>query len=213
MPAAIASNTRYNDQTFSDLSLTNSGLESSSFYECDFVDCSLAETVFHSCRFVDCNFEGCDLSLIQIPSSVFSGVSFVASRLIGIDWTQVDWSAISLGDPVKFNKCVINHSTFIGLKLPGIKITGTTAKNVDFREVDLSGADFTGTDLTDTLFTNTNLSGADLTKARNYAIAAGQNTIKGAKFSLPEALSLLFNLDIELVNESGELEDYPVTAL
>lgn len=199
----LTSKTRYNDRAFSDLSQTKTRIESSSFYECNFDNCSFAETVFYNCRFVDCTFESCDLSLIQITSTVLSGVRFESSRLIGIDWTQADWNAISLGDPVRFTKCIISHSTFIGINLRKIKITDTTAKNVDFREVDLSCVDFAGTNLTDSMFANTNLSEADLTKARNYTIAPEKNNLKGARFSLPEAMSLLFNLDIVLVEEDS----------
>jgi uncharacterized protein YjbI with pentapeptide repeats len=82
-------------------------------------------------------------------------------------------------------------------------ITDTMAKDVDFREVDLSGVDFTGTDLADSLFADTNLTEADLSKARNYTIEPVKNILKGAKFSLPEAMSLLFNLDIVLVEDGS----------
>lgn len=199
MQTELASQTRYNDQTITDLSQTKTRLDLSSFYECNFDNCSFVETLFHSCRFVDCSFNRCDLSLIQITSCVFSGVRFESSRLVGVDWTQADWKATSLGDPLRFTKCIVNHSTFIGINLSGIKIIDTSAKNVDFREVDLSRVDFTGTDLTDSLFANTNLTGADLTRAKNYTIKPETNNLKKAKFSLPEAMSLLFNLDIVLV--------------
>jgi uncharacterized protein YjbI with pentapeptide repeats len=62
-------------------------------------------------------------------------------------------------------------------------------------------ANFTGTDLTDSLFLTTDLTEADLSSATNYQIDARQNTIQNARFSLPEAMSLLHGLDIELVEE------------
>ena len=70
---------------------------------------------------------------------------------------------------------------------------------MDFREADLTNADFSGSDLGQSLFLNTNLSEADLSTARNYHIAPEHNVLKGARFSLPEAMSLLFNMDIVLV--------------
>jgi hypothetical protein len=42
------------------------------------------------------------------------------------------------------------------------------------------------------------LTQADFTGATNYAIAASLNTLKKTKFSLPEAMSLLYSLDIIL---------------
>jgi len=48
------------------------------------------------------------------------------------------------------------------------------------------------------------LTEADLSKARNYLIDPGLNQLKKAKFSLPEAMSLLYNMDIILTG--GEFE-------
>jgi hypothetical protein len=48
------------------------------------------------------------------------------------------------------------------------------------------------------LFINTDLRQADLSEARNYQIAPGKNDLRGARFFLPEAMSLLYNLDIDL---------------
>ena len=73
--------------------------------------------------------------------------------------------------------------------------------DVDFREADLSQADFAGTDLSDSLFLATDLTEADLSRACNYRIDPSQNAVKKAKFSLSEAMSLLYSLDIVLVEE------------
>jgi uncharacterized protein YjbI with pentapeptide repeats len=126
---------------------------------------------------------------------------FEDSKVIGIDWTQADWRAPALGPPISFLKSVLNHTTFIGLKLHGIEIKDCMAAEVDFREADLSKADFSSTDLSKSLFSNTDLTAADLSHARNYHIAPQKNLIKQAKFSLPEALSLLYNLDIDLTDD------------
>ena len=103
---------------------------------------------------------------------------------------------------MKFIKSVISHSTFIGLNLADIRVVDCIAIDVDFREADLSRADFTGTDLTSSLFNDTNLTAADLSQARNYDIDPVQNIIKSARFSLPEAMSLLYSMDIELIDEA-----------
>ena len=104
-------------------------------------------------------------------------------------------------NPVGFFKSDFSHSTFIGLRLRGIQIRDCVAVDVDFREADLSQADFAGTDLSQSLFSNTDLIEADLSRARNYHIDPGQNVLRQARFSLPEALSLLYSLDIVLVEE------------
>ena len=74
-----------------------------------------------------------------------------------------------------------------------------TAKEVDFSEANLSEADCTFTDFTSSQFRHTDLSGADFRGASNYFIQPHLNTLKKTRFSLPEAMSLLYNLDIEIV--------------
>jgi uncharacterized protein YjbI with pentapeptide repeats len=203
MSSEIHSQAHYADQVFKGVRLRQAEIASSEFHGCTFAQCSFAESIFRRCRFVDCAFQQCDLSLAQVPDSVFSGTRFKDSKIIGVNWAQADWSAIKLGQPPGFYKSTISHCTFIGLSLRGMVVEECVAKDVDFREADLSKADFAGTDLSESLFIKTNLSEADLSGARNYRIAPGQNELEGARFSLPEAMSLLYNLDIVLV-EKGD---------
>ena len=188
----------YTEQTFKNITLNREIIEAKEFYDCVFVECSLAETVLRQCRFVDCAFKHCDLSLMRVPDSLFTNTQFEDCKMIGVDWTEAAWPREKFFDPITFSKCVLNHSTFIGLNLPEIKVIECMAHEVDFRETDLSQADFSHTDLAGSLFINTNLTQADFTSARNYTINAGLNTLKGTKFSLPEAMSLLHSLDIVL---------------
>jgi len=101
---------------------------------------------------------------------------------------------------MQFINCAISDYNFHGLPLGGIKITGCFAKDADFREADLSRAKLSGTDFTASLFGKTNLTGADLSHARNYAIRLSDNQVKNAKLSMPEAMSLLYCLDIKSVS-------------
>jgi uncharacterized protein YjbI with pentapeptide repeats len=194
----VGSHTHYTEQVFKELRLEQAELTSSEFYDCTFAHCSFTESVLRRCRFVNCAFQACDLSLVKWPDSWFSGSRFEASKLIGVNWTKAHWPAARLGEPLRFSKCVISHSTFIGLTLRGIHITDCVAHDVDFRETDLSQADFSGTDLSESLFSRTNLTEADLSRACNYHIDPSQNVLKKARFSLPEAMSLLYGLDIVL---------------
>jgi uncharacterized protein YjbI with pentapeptide repeats len=197
--ALICSKTHYTERVFERGEPEQIELVASEFDECTFVRCSFAESVFRRCRFASCVFEHCDLSLVQLPDSSFSACRFEDSKLVGVNWTEAHWPETRLWEPVHFSRCMINHSTFIGLNLKGICVTDCVAEDVDFRESDLSQADFSGTDLSKSLFINTNLTKADLSRARNYTIDAGQNVLKETKFSLPEAMSLLYGLDIDLV--------------
>jgi uncharacterized protein YjbI with pentapeptide repeats len=200
----ISSETRYSDQELRDLNLAGIQLDASVFLDIFFIDCSFVETTFKKCRFVNCEFKRCDLSLSKIPGSIFINTFFDESKTIGVNWAQADWTTRDLGRPIKFNNSALNHSTLIGLQLNGIQILNCQAVNVDFREADLSKADFSGSDLSESLFIHTNLSEADLSRARNYLIDPGLNELKKAKFSLPEAMSLLYNMDIILTD--GEID-------
>jgi uncharacterized protein YjbI with pentapeptide repeats len=198
----ISSHTDYSDQVFKAAYLENSKLVASEFYDCTFSHCSLVENIIQGCKFINCVFRECDLSLLQVPESSFSSTRFVDSKVLGVNWAQADWPTTGLGKPLKFQRSAISHSTFIGLKLKGIQIKDCVALEVDFREADLSHADFTGTDLSKSLFKDTNLSEADLSRARNYHIDPGQNVLKGTKFSMPEAMALLYSMDIVLIDKT-----------
>ena len=197
----IRTGTFYSEQTFKEIDLEQAQLASNEFHDCTFARCSFVETVFQACRFVNCVFRRCDLSLVQVSDCSFSATRFENSKVIGVNWARAHWPATRLGDSVHFHKCAISHSTFIGLHLRCMRIQDCVAVDVDFRECDLSQADFAGTDLADSLFLATNLTQADFSRARNYQIDPSQNIVDEAKFSLPEAMSLLYSMDIVLVEE------------
>jgi len=199
MTGNLQSQVIYAEENFKDLHLTQLELAGSEFTGCTFTNCHLVEAVLRDCRFVGCRFVGCDLSLAQLPGTSFTTTRFEKTRLLGINWTLARWPAAGLGDPVGFWGCGLNHSTLLGLSLRGLQLIDCAALEVDFREADLEQADFSGSDLSGSLFLHTNLKAADLSRARNYQINPSENTLSGAKFSLPEAMALLYNLDIELV--------------
>jgi fluoroquinolone resistance protein len=199
MNSEISSNKQFECQLFNSLNLGLIQFEQVEFIECEFSNCFFVETIFINSTFIRCRFENCDLSMIKIPGCTFSGIQFQSSKLLGIDWTKAQWGASLIEDPFVFDGCVLNYSTFIGLDIKGTQFRNCTCLNVDFREADLSDAVFNGSDLTDSLFSQTNLSKADLSRARNYNLNPQENNIDGAIFSLPEAMSLIYNLDINLI--------------
>ena len=197
--AAVNGEAEHADRTFDGLSLKGAVILSKQFYNCVFRNCDLTGANLRFCKFADCRFESCNLSLVKVDGSVFGGVVFKASKLLGVNWTGASWPRLTVTAPPQFLDCVISDSSFLGLSLRGAVIRKCLARDADFREADLSGADLTGTDFTACLFGKTNLTGADLTHARNYAIRISDNKVKDAKFSMPEAMSLLYCLDIKIV--------------
>ena len=197
----IVDGQEYYDQKFKDVRLEPEAVLTGTFTDCTFANCSFASVVFKNCRFNNCVFKNCDLSLAKISGSSFPSTSFEACKLIGIDWTQGDWSKLGFGNLLGFSECVLNHSTFIGVELSGIQIKDCIAVGVDFREANLSKVTFGTTDFAESIFGNTNLSKADFRQARNYSIDPGTNNLKQARFSMPEAIALLYNMDIDLDEE------------
>ncbi|OGR64944.1 MAG: hypothetical protein A2X30_04005 [Elusimicrobia bacterium GWB2_63_16] len=189
----------YADRVFSGLALKGAGLDSKSFYACVFRNCDLTGASLRFCKFRECRFESCNLSLARPRGAVFDGVSFKDSKLTGVNWGDAAWPKLKLAGPLSFQNCVLSDCGFLGLPLAGASIKNCLAKDADFREANLSGADLAGTDLAGALFGGTDLAGANLTGARNYAINVKENKVKDAEFSLPEAMSLLYCLDIRIV--------------
>jgi fluoroquinolone resistance protein len=189
----------YLEKTFKNLDMAGEDVKSCTFQDCNFIRCRFTETVFRNCKFSHCVFDDCDLSLMEVPNSSIGNARFVKSKAVGVNWAQAHWPDKSIWGPIEFNKCALSHSTFLGIDLTEMKMRRCEAINVDFRESNLSGADFKFTDLKDSLFLSTNLEGADLRYARNYQIDPSQNIIIKAQFSLPEAMALLYSMDIEIL--------------
>lgn len=170
------------------------------FEACCFKNCDFSDVVFKACKFIDCEFKQCNLSLTAWPQSRLSEVAFSDSKLIGIDWTRLDWPSLSFAASVSYKACQLNDGNFFGLMLAELQMLDCQAYRLDLREADLNQACFTGTELSASLFQKTNLSQADFIGASDYQIDIFQNTIAGAKFERLQALSLLESLDIELVD-------------
>jgi uncharacterized protein YjbI with pentapeptide repeats len=188
----------YEDYTFDGLALVGEKVRAKEFAGCTFVDCSFLETAFSACRFVDCDFVRCDLSLCRVEDCSFTSVKFIDSQVIGVNWTEASWPARGLFNAIGFERCALSHSTFIGLGLRRVEMVDCLAHDADFAEADLTQANCAGTDFQDSRFLHTDLSEADFTGAKNYAIAPNLNVLRKTRFALPEAMALLYGLDIVL---------------
>ncbi|HKJ27701.1 MAG TPA: pentapeptide repeat-containing protein [Anaerolineales bacterium] len=121
--------------------------------------------------------------------------------MIGINWASASWGRKGLTQLVKsidFKGCVLNYSSFFELELEKIEIVNCIAHEVDFSGANLKEANLRGTDFENSIFRHTNLEKADLVKAKNYMIPPAVNTLKKTRFSMPEAMALLYSMDIVL---------------
>lgn len=188
---------RFEDIDFGGGSLCNKYFLSCTFSRCDFSQADLSRNVFRNCR-----FEHCDLSLTRLDDSSMDDVLLADCRLTGIDWTLLKWRKPNARRkrrfPLAFRRCALSYGVFAGMELYEAVFEDCLLKETVFEDADLEGATFGGCDLTGAVFLHTNLQKADLSTACNYLINAAENSIRQARFSLPEAMSLLYAMDIRL---------------
>jgi len=165
------------------------------FEHCTFYKCSLKGCTFEDCSFEKCTFNECDLSLIKFKNTALSDVQINGSKAIGIAWHTA-----SNPITINFNNSKISYSSFFGKSYKKGQLINCLADEVDFTNCNLTQANFAGTDLKNAIFSNTDITQANFVGALNYAININNNKTKKAKFSLPEALSFLHNLDIIIVD-------------
>lgn len=189
------------EETYEGVDASGQHFVSVTFDQCEFSNCNFRQAIFEDCRFSDCTFERCDLTLASVPESRFGETSFKESTLIGLDWSRATWrnSKLKTPFPIDFKSCQLDHSIFAGLIAPELTILDCSAKELFCADANLFKADFSGSDLSGSIFQNTRLEKADFSSARNYSLDISQNVVKGARFSLPEALGLLYALNIEIV--------------
>jgi len=188
------------DKKFKNLDISSEVIEGVSFKNCTFNESKFSEASFTNCGFTNCALINCDLSLVKLHQTHFRDSFFDHCRMLGINWCQADWESRSLLSKkhVDFEKCLLDHSLFIGLDLTKTKFIDCKARQMDFEGANLSQVDFSGADLEGTRFINCDLSQANFTNAVNYTINAGYNKLHKTRFSLPEAIALLHSLDIIL---------------
>ena len=168
-------------------------LDSIYFDNCTFVKCDFSKSIFSSCKFTECTFIRCDLSLSILKNCVFNDVTFEKSKLIGISWSNCE-------EPfeAKFDSCNISQNSFHLMDLRQMKFINSLIKDSGFEECNLEKALFDNCDLELTAFINNNLKKSNFETSKNYLIDPKQNDLSKAQFSLPEALSFLSLLPIEI---------------
>lgn len=186
-------NADFTDQKFTEIDVRGAIVENRTFDGCTFLRVNFNGATFKKCRFSDCTFEQSDLSNLIITTSDFRDVTFKECKAVGVNWTT---AATVLH--LTWQSCALNYGNFSGLDLRKSTLQNCTARETDFAESNLSEANLRDTDFTAARFANTNLSKADLRQAKNYSIRPDSNKIIKAKFSLPEAMLLLYGLGIEL---------------
>lgn len=192
----LQSNTEYQDIQFRSEVYAEQEFNKVSFEHCHFINCDLSSSHLKSCSFEDCIFENCNLSTLHVDDCTFRDTSFTSSKLIGILWHECRQRGFSLG--IKFKDSSLNYSSFYGLDLQKCTFDTVSAIEVDFTEANLSKRVLHNMNLSGATFSRTNLKGTDFTTATNYLLNPAENTVKGAIFSMPEAMNLLYTFGVKI---------------
>lgn len=169
-------------------------LAGENYNECHFLGCDFSEVDFRGKRFQNCQFERCNFVATKLDGARFQDVFFSQSKLMGVDFTLCDSSFLEIG----FEKCLLRGCNFTELKLKGTKFIECNLRECHFVQCNLEQANFEKSDLEGSLFHNTKLDKANFAGAIQYTIDPLNNSLKGAKFSSPEALALLGGLGIKI---------------
>lgn len=186
----------YSDEQFSGLARGELVARGVTFLNCTFSDSDLMETDFNGAHLVECRFVGCELALSDFTDAVFQEVVFENCRLTGINFSLLQQGA--LGVHAKFRDCDLSFASFRGMDLTTCSFTGCVFNEAEFQRCNLTKVSFDDCDFSRCTFSANNLKEADLRTARNYVISAEGNQVRGMKVSLPEAVSLLSALGIDV---------------
>lgn len=179
-----------------DVDYRNADLAGKSFADCTFWKGSFASANLRGAELSNVTFDGSDLSLAVFVDCALKDIRFKKCKLIGVDFRKCNAFILAMS----FEGCLLDTCNFSQMKLPGAPFKDCVIRDCAFGETELQKADFSGSDLAGTIFQHADLRQANFVRARNYAIDPAGCKVKGAQFSLPEAISLLGAFGIELKN-------------
>ncbi len=186
---------QFEDQEFVRLDFRDRKFAAGIYESCVFRQCEFGAADMQHSRFIGCRFEACNLSLALISDSSFRETRFEGCKMLGLRFDQCS----GFGLDAEFIDCILDQCVFHKVAMPQAQLKNCSVAEADFGNADLREAVFGNCDLRDSDFTGADLRKADLRTARGYRLDPERTRLKGAKFSLPEVLSLLdkYQLRIE----------------
>lgn len=183
------------DKSIEGSDFTHTSLAEQAFVNCIFQKCNFTESVWHNAKFQSCLFKECNLSLLKIDGCRLQEIIFEDCKVVGVNFFKCDTHFFS----IKARNNFFQYCNFADLNMKQVSFYGSKIKDCHFTATSLIEADFGETDLSGTVFHNCDLTKSDFCGAKNYAIDVRTNKVKKAKFSFPEAISLLQGLEIDIV--------------
>lgn len=192
-------NNKYESKVFEDLNFTNEVFENYQFKECHFINCAFEECTAKAILLSDCIFENCIfLNLKGKNRSQMQNIEFKKCQILGINWQDFFSDVIFVHPIARFKNCSMKYNTFFDIDFKKFDFSGNEILHSLFNECELGESNFKNTRLDRTEFIKCNLKKADLREAKGYNVDILTCKLKAAKFSMPEVLSLLNALEIEI---------------
>ncbi len=181
-------------KTFEKMDFTEQFLPVGEYEGCRFLNCNFEKSRLSSIKFIECEFVGCNLSLAKLDNTAFGDVIFKDCKMLGLHFEQAN----PFNFTVRFEKCMLDHTSFYKVKMKGTLFSNSKLVEVDFTETALTNSNFDNCDLQGAKFEHSNLEKTDFRTAVNYSIDPELNMLKKAKFSEAGIRGLLDKYDIEI---------------
>jgi fluoroquinolone resistance protein len=190
--SALSPGSFHEGVSITNLDLLEEQIDNVELLGCTMSDCQLGGTTLDRCSFEDVTFERCDWNIVKLGGSSFRGVRFLDCKLTGIDWSR----AHDLTFDVTFIGCVLDFSSFVGMRLADLKSAGGKGHDVVFADCNLRGASLADMDLAGTTFTGNDMRGTDLSTCANVVLEPNTNRLHATKLPLDASLRYLKQLGI-----------------
>ena len=188
----------FENRSFDDIRVTDVTVENMRFSDCVFNGCRAENVTFRNCSFLDCVFNDCAVRNIRSDVSVLRGAEFLHCRLFGLNFAELGGGGPFDQPLYRLERCELRYCYFINMELRRFGFSSSSMTDCEFSSCDLQGRDLSGCDLSGAVFTGCDLRECDFRGAAGYSVDITSNKLKGAAFSLPEAVRLLGGLGIKV---------------
>lgn len=194
----VFENQTYENEHFEGLHLSQEKFSSLNFTDCSFEDCVFEDCTLKDCSLNDCSFEGCRVVNPISQGTQVKYLSFSKCHLLGVQWQDFLSAGLIAAPLHRLKNSSLRYHSFIDMNLKRFSFAGNLIADSLFENCQLAESSFKQCNLQNTRFIACDLKKADFRQALGYQVDIFQSKLKGAKFSLPEAVSLLKDLEIAL---------------
>jgi fluoroquinolone resistance protein len=194
----------FDGREFVDLDMQGADLRAKEFTSCRFLRCKAQETQWRGSRLDDCRFERCDLTRLQPRGMRAHDITFVDSKLMGVEWTE-----LGQFPQLAFTDCVLDFASFVALSLRKTAYINCKIAEANFFDVDLTEANFAGSDLRSSIFRGCKLARTDFSAATGVYFDPAVNEARGAVIPLETAALLAMQFGLQVAGFTAPVDPAP----